>query len=153
MGLHWRLSAVEAAVFRAARLPGGLALAAPLLDGWRLLPGVQNPLGSGLGLGSKAQQFPSRPQQTPPTPAAHTQKHTAMSRLGGGEDKQLSVFSTSLPNDTDYMRRCDSVPGGDRVHEGCLYVAPATDLFGFFGCHMESRSPDIQSLMRIDHIT
>lgn len=94
MGLHWRLSAVEAAVFRAARLPGGLALAAPLLDGWRLLPGVQNPLGSGLGLGSKAQQFPSRPQQTPPTPAAHTQKHTAMSRLGGGK---INSFLFSLP--------------------------------------------------------
>lgn len=71
------------------------------------------------------------PADTSNPSCTHTKTHCDV-WSGGGGDKQLSVFSTSLPNDTDYMRRCGSVPGGDRVHEGCLYVAPATDLFGFF---------------------
>lgn len=85
-----RLSAVETAVFAgpeasSSHAAGGQIVAAS---------GGREPIRIWFGLGSKAQQFPSRAQQTPPAPAAHTQKHTAMSRLGGGE---INSFLFSLP--------------------------------------------------------
>lgn len=66
-------------------------------------------------LRGEAQQFPSPPLQTPPTPAVH--KHTLQyfsSLFGGrGGDKQLYIFSICLPNEIDNMHPCDALPGGN----------------------------------------
>lgn len=93
MGLHWRLSAVEAAVFRAATLARRLARATPLLDGWRLLPVVESPLGSGLGSGvrrSSSHPGPGRHLQ----PQLHTHKNTLQCLVWGGK---INSFLFSLP--------------------------------------------------------
>lgn len=122
---------------RGCTLARGLAQAAPPVDGSPPLPVVENPLASGSCSASRHGSSHPGPRQTPPAPAAHTQKTHCDVSSGGG---QINSFLFSLPLCQMTQIICAAVTqclAETKCTRGVYtLLRPRIYLF-IFGCHMD----------------
>lgn len=147
ISLHWWRSAMKLgwtlSHLRGCTPARRLIQAAALLDRLWLLPAVGNPLGSGLCSGER--------RSTSSPSCTHTKTPCNAVAVSSGGKINSFLFSPPLCQMTQII--CAAVTqclAETKLHRPWIYLF---FLLFCFVCNMDSRSPDNQSLMRIDHIT